>query len=73
MTIDGKLKCITCGSPDLCFGYLGTPANVFVPTGSFTFHGYKTRSYVCLKCGQIGSFMARDKLEKIREKFSERE
>jgi len=64
-----KFKCLGCGSTDLCFGYQGTSSNVFVPSGVFTIHGYKTRSYVCLKCGQMGHFMAKDKLEKLREKI----
>jgi DNA-directed RNA polymerase subunit RPC12/RpoP len=64
-----KYKCLACGSTDLCFGYQGTAANVFVPSGVFTFHGFKTRSYVCLRCGQMGHFMAKDKLEKLRIKL----
>jgi len=64
-----QYKCLACGSTDLCFGYQGTATNVFVPTGVFTFHGYKTRSYVCLRCGQMGHFMAKDKLEKLRAKL----
>jgi hypothetical protein len=64
-------KCLACGSTDLCFGYQGTAANVFVPSGVFTFHGYKTRSYVCLRCGQMGHFMAKDKLDKLREKIKD--
>ncbi len=63
-------KCLVCGGTDLCFGYVGTPANVFVPTGTFTFHGFKTRSYVCLKCGNVGHFMSKDRLQKLRERFS---
>jgi DNA-directed RNA polymerase subunit RPC12/RpoP len=64
-----KYKCLACGSTDLCFGYQGTAANVFVPSGVFTFHGFKTRTYVCLRCGQMGHFMAKDKLEKLRAKL----
>jgi hypothetical protein len=63
------LKCVSCGSTELCFGYLGTAANVFVPTGVFTLHGFKTRSYVCLKCGQMGQYIPKDKLEKLKEKL----
>lgn len=66
--VDEKFKCLSCGSTDLCFGYLST-ANVFVPTGVFTIHGFKTRSYVCLRCGQMGHFMAKDKLEKLKAKL----
>lgn len=67
--VNEKFKCLACGSTDLCFGYQGTAANVFVPSGMFTFHGFKTRSYVCLRCGQMGHFMAKDKLEKLRAKL----
>jgi len=67
--VSEKFKCLSCGSTDLCFGYQGTATNVFVPTGVFTIHGYKTRSYVCLRCGQMGHFMAKDKLEKLRAKL----
>ena len=69
MVTTDKFKCLACGSTDLCFGYQGTATNVFVPSGVFTFHGYKTRSYVCLRCGQMGHFMAKDKLEKLRAKL----
>ncbi len=65
-----SFKCLNCGSTELCFGYLGTTSNVFVPTGVFTVHGYRTRSYVCLKCGYMGNYLPKDKLEKLREKFS---
>jgi len=65
-------KCIACGSTDLCFGYQGTAANVFVPTGTFTLHGYRSRSYVCLKCGNMSQFIPKDKLEKLKEKFKAR-
>lgn len=67
--VNEKFKCLSCGSTDLCFGYQGTAANVFVPSGVFTFHGYRTLSYVCLRCGQMGHFMAKDKLEKLRVKL----
>lgn len=67
--VTDKFKCLACGSTDLCFGYQGTAANVFVPSGVFTFHGFKTRSYVCLRCGHMGHFMAKDKLEKLRGKL----
>ena len=64
-----ELKCLHCGGTELCFGYQGTAANVFVPSGTFTFHGYRTRSYVCLKCGQMGQFLTKEKLDKLKDKF----
>jgi len=67
-----QFKCIACGSADLCFGYQGTAANVFVPTGTFTLHGYRSRSYVCLKCGHMSQYIPKDKLEKLKEKFKAR-
>ena len=69
MVVSEKFMCTACGSTDLCYGYLGTAANVFVPTGVFTIHGYRTRSYVCLRCGFVGNFIAKDKLEKLKEKI----
>jgi hypothetical protein len=69
MVVDDQFKCLACGSKELCFGYLGTAANVFVPTGVFTIHGYRTRSYVCLKCGNLGHFISKDKLEKLKDKL----
>jgi hypothetical protein len=73
MAVNDKFKCIACGSTELCFGYLGTPANVFIPTGVFTLHGFKTRSYVCLRCGQTGNYIPKYKLVKLREKFKAQE
>ncbi|MCU0286985.1 MAG: hypothetical protein MUF15_11370 [Acidobacteria bacterium] len=70
MPFQNTIKCMSCGSTELCFGYLGTTSNTFVPTGVFTVHGYRSRSYVCLKCGQMGLYMPQDKLEKLKEKFS---
>lgn len=67
-----QFKCIACGSTDLCFGYQGTAANVFVPTGTFTLHGYRSRSYVCLRCGNMSQYIPKDKLEKLKEKFKAR-
>jgi DNA-directed RNA polymerase subunit RPC12/RpoP len=67
-----QFKCIACGSTELCFGYQGTAANVFVPTGTFTVHGYRSRSYVCLKCGHMSDYIPKDKLEKLKEKFKAR-
>jgi DNA-directed RNA polymerase subunit RPC12/RpoP len=73
MAISDEFKCTLCGSTDQCFGYLATPANVFIPTGIFTFHGFKSRSYVCLKCGHITNYIPPDKLARLREKFINRE
>lgn len=67
---NATFKCLSCGSTELCFGYLGTTANVFVPTGIFSVHGYRIRSYVCMKCGQMGNYLPKDKLEKLKEKFN---
>jgi hypothetical protein len=68
-------SCPFCGSNDLCFGYIGSniggSGNAFVPSGMFTLHGFRTRSFVCLACGQVGQFIPRDKLEKLRAKFHE--
>lgn len=64
--------CVHCGSSDLCYGYQGTASNVFVPSGTFTFHGYKTRSYVCMKCGLIGHYIPKNSLEKLKYKLSHR-
>jgi len=69
MVASDHFRCLACGSTELCFGYLGTAANVFVPTGVFTIHGFRTRSYVCLSCGTMGHFIAKDKLEKLKEKI----
>ena len=69
MIVKDKFSCTMCGSTELCYGYLGTAANVFVPSGIFTLHGYKTRSFVCLRCGYLGQFIAKDKLEKLRERI----
>lgn len=65
-------KCSACEGTELCFGYQGTAANVFVPTGTFTLHGYRSRSYVCLKCGHMSHYIPKDKLEKLKEKFKAR-
>jgi len=69
MAIKEEYKCPICGSMDLCFGYLGTPGTTFIPTGVFTIHGFKTRSYVCLKCGYLTNYIPRDKLRKLAEKI----
>jgi hypothetical protein len=64
-----SFTCPFCGSGDLCFGYIGRSGNVFVPSGVFTLDGFRTRSFVCLGCGQVGQFIPRDKLEKLRAKI----
>ncbi len=64
--------CVACGSKNLCFGYIGTATNAFVPSGVFTVHGYRTRSYVCLDCGHISQYLPKDKLDKLKEKFRDR-
>lgn len=65
--------CVACGGKELCFGYLGSTATTFVPSGIFTIHGYRIRSYVCLNCGFIGQYIPKDKLDNLREKFKERD
>ncbi len=65
-------KCMHCGSTELAFGYQGTSSNVFVPSGLFTFHGYKTRSYVCLQCGHLGHYMPKTGLDKLKERLKSR-
>ena len=66
-------QCVACGGKELCFGYLGSAATTFVPSGMFTIHGYRFRSYVCLNCGSIGQYIPKDKLDNLREKFKERD
>ncbi|MCP4152309.1 MAG: hypothetical protein GY757_31520 [bacterium] len=70
MALKDELKCTLCESTEICFGYLGSAANVFVPTGTFTIHGYRTRAYVCLNCGHLGHYISMDKLEKLRNKLN---
>ncbi len=65
-----SLKCLACGSTELGFGNLATPANVFIPTGMFTVYGFKSRAYVCLKCGTIGHYLPKDTVEKLKDKLS---
>ncbi len=67
-----QFKCIQCGGTELCFGYKGASSNVFVPSGIFTFHGYKARHYVCVDCGFMGEYIPKDRLQKLREKFKAR-
>lgn len=61
--------CNACGSRDLCFGYMGMRANSFVPTGIFTSAGYRINSYACLNCGNIGYFLSREKLDKLKQRL----
>jgi hypothetical protein len=62
-------SCVQCGCTELCYGYLGLSGRTFVPSGIFTAHGIRTRSYVCLHCGYIGQYIPKDNLEKLKEKF----
>lgn len=66
-----SLMCAACGSKDLCFGHVGTPGNVFVPTGLFTVYGFKIRAYVCLDCGYIGQFLPKDKIGRLKGRFGD--
>ncbi len=72
MSKQTDLKCPSCGNTELCFGYFGNTTNVFVPTGIFTLHGYKTRSYLCIQCGHLGQFMTQDRVRKIRDRLKSR-
>lgn len=67
-----KFCCVRCGSENLCYGHLGSTPNVFIPSGIFTIHGFKTRSYVCVDCGYLGTYISRNRLEKLREKLKDR-
>lgn len=63
-------SCLACGSSRLVFGYLSGGASLFVPSGIFTMNGFKTRTYVCLDCGQLGHFLSQERLTKLREKYT---
>jgi len=65
-------SCISCGSKELCFGYLSGGVNIFVPSNLFTVYGFKTRSYVCLNCGFITQYIPKDKLNKLKQKMGEK-
>ena len=67
-----RRNCIACGSHRLCFGYLGTAANSFVPSGIFTIHGFRSRAYVCFDCGHVGQYISKEKMEKLKEKLKDR-
>ncbi len=73
MANEEGFHCPACGNKDICFGYFGTAANTFVPSGVFTVGGFRTRAYVCLQCGTISQYIPVDKLEKLKEKFLETE
>ncbi len=62
--------CLACGSSRLVFGYLSGGGSIFVPSGIFTMNGFRTRTYVCMDCGQLGHFLSMQKLVKLREKYS---
>lgn len=68
-----KFSCVACGGENLCFGYLGIGgvSNVFVPSGVFSVSGSKTRSYVCLNCGYVGQYIPKNKLERMRDRFTQ--
>ena len=67
-----KRTCVACGSQKLCFGYLGTAANAFIPSGIFTIHGFRSRAYVCFDCGYVGQYISKEKMEKLKEKLKDR-
>jgi DNA-directed RNA polymerase subunit RPC12/RpoP len=67
-----ELTCVSCGSKNICFGYTGSTSNVFVPSGIIVFHGFRTRSYVCLECGHIAQYLPEDKVSKLRDRFKKK-
>lgn len=69
MSQNRPYACLACGSTRLVFGYLGGGASLFIPSGVFTMNGFRTRTYVCTDCGQIGQFLTQEKLARLREKF----
>ncbi len=72
MKFKREFTCVDCGGKNVCFGYTGSTSNVFVPSGIFVVHGYRTRSYVCLDCGHISQYIPESGLEKLRLRFSSR-
>ena len=62
-------KCLACESTNIVFGYLGGTASVFVPSGVFTMYGFKTRTFVCLNCGQVNQYLSKSRLNRLKEKF----
>jgi len=64
--------CLACGGKELCLGYQGTAASMFIPSNMFTLNGYRIRTYVCLKCGHVGQYMSKDRLQKLRERYFQR-
>lgn len=73
MDIVQQFACIACGGTELCFGELGKPSNIFIPSGVFTIYGFRTRSYVCLSCGHVNTYVPREKVERLKRKFKEDE
>ena len=65
--------CVSCGSKTLIYGYVGIGGvtGVFVPSGVFRVSGFRTRSYVCLKCGYVGQFLPESKLQKLKVQFKD--
>lgn len=72
MTFKREFSCLVCGGKNTCFGYTGSTTNVFVPSGLFVMRGYRTRSYVCLDCGQISQYIPETGLQKLRTRFKEK-
>ena len=63
-------SCLACGSTRLVFGYLSGGGSIFVPSGIFTMNGFRTRTYVCMDCGQVGHFLTLEKVAKLRDKYA---
>jgi hypothetical protein len=72
MTTPRKITCVACKGGNICFGYVGTASNTFVPSGIFSVGGYRIRSYVCLECGHMGQYLPEDKINKLKEKLKNR-
>ncbi len=66
-----KSRCAKCSSQTVCYGYMGSGGSVFVPSGVFTVNGYRLRSFVCLNCGFVESYVPKYKLEKLKEKLED--
>jgi len=65
-------RCVACGGSEVCFGYLGTGGQSFIPSGIFTMAGYSTRAYVCLHCGFVHQYLPPDKLASLKNKLTDR-
>jgi len=61
--------CNACQGSNLCYGYMGMRANSFVPSGIFTSAGYRVQAYACLDCGNIGYFLSREKLDRLKQRL----